>query len=100
MHRADDESYDLAIELWTDPDSQSDSNATHRDDIVSRVEQVIRCYLTAPEAAYLPITLWFIATHLSEVFDAFPYLAFTSPVEGCGKTRGWTWRTYFAVVRG
>jgi hypothetical protein len=35
----------------------------------------------------LVLALWVIATHLFDVFDAFPYLAITSPTKRCGKTR-------------
>ena len=35
----------------------------------------------------LVLALWTLATHLHEVFDAFPYLAITSPTKRCGKTR-------------
>jgi hypothetical protein len=34
-----------------------------------------------------PLALWTIATYLFESFDAFPYLAVSSPVPQCGKTR-------------
>ena len=35
----------------------------------------------------LVLALWSIATYLHEQFDAFPYLAITSPTKRCGKTR-------------
>jgi hypothetical protein len=35
----------------------------------------------------LVLALWSLATHLHQIFDAFPYLAITSPTKQCGKTR-------------
>jgi hypothetical protein len=39
------------------------------------------------EGLPLVLALWTIATHAFECFDAFPYLAITSPTKRCGKTR-------------
>ena len=56
-------------------------------DIVTRVERFIRQYLFAPEAVYLPLSVFFVATHVADVFYSFPYIGVTSPTRGCGKTR-------------
>lgn len=55
--------------------------------VVDSVEAFIRRFCILPEAAYLPLTLWTMATHLPDAFDAFPYVALLSPIKGCGKTR-------------
>ena len=57
------------------------------DNILSRVERELRRYIAVPEAAYVPIALWCLATYFADCFDVFPYIAITSPVEGCGKSR-------------
>jgi hypothetical protein len=44
-------------------------------------------YAVLPTGAALVLVLWAIATWLSDVFDAFPYLAITSPQQRCGKSR-------------
>lgn len=56
-------------------------------DIVGDIESYIRCYCVLPDAAYLPLTVWCLATHLADRFDCFPYLALLSPAKRCGKTR-------------
>jgi hypothetical protein len=55
--------------------------------VIEQTEKFIRRFCILPEAAYLPLATWGVATHLSDVYDAFPYLALLSPVKGCGKTR-------------
>jgi hypothetical protein len=55
--------------------------------LVEEVEQFIRKYVVLPGAAYLPATIWIIATHAARQFDCFPYLAVLSPAKRCGKTR-------------
>ena len=63
-----------------------------------RGAQVSECLVEALEGHYkrhlalrpgiaLVLALWSLATYLFEVFDAFPYLAVTSPTKRCGKTR-------------
>src|ERR1700733_2346315 len=58
-----------------------------RIDVIELVEAFIRRYVVLPEAAYLPLALWCVATYLSADFDCFPYLAILSPTKRCGKTR-------------
>src|SRR5262249_14424960 len=55
--------------------------------LVHDVESFIGRFLILPAYTTLPITLWAIATHGFELFDAFPYLLVTSPAPRCGKTR-------------
>ena len=55
--------------------------------VVADVEQMLRCYCVMPKHAYLPLALWVVATYLSAVFRAFPYIALFSPMKRCGKTR-------------
>lgn len=56
-------------------------------DPVAAVEAFIRRFVVLPEAAYLPVAIWIIATHAAQHFDCFPYLALLSPAKRCGKTR-------------
>lgn len=60
---------------------------TQAGSIASGVDNFIRQFCILPEAAYLPLALWAIATHTSDAFDAFPYIALLSPMKRCGKTR-------------
>jgi hypothetical protein len=57
------------------------------ENIISRIEQYARRYCMLPEAAYLPLSIWCLATYLTGCFDSFPYLAILSPMPRCGKTR-------------
>jgi len=50
-------------------------------------ENLIRRFCILPDAAYLPLTAWAVATHMPDAFDAFPYIALLSPAKRCGKTR-------------
>lgn len=61
--------------------------AEDSENILSRIEQYIRRYSILPETAYLPVSIWCLATHVMESFDSFPYLAILSPMPRCGKTR-------------
>ena len=77
-----------------DPSAEEDTSSVKgpssqdkAQDVIGGVESFIRRFCILPEAAYLPLALWAIATHLSDVFGAFPYVALLSPVKGCGKTR-------------
>ena len=51
------------------------------------VERYIRRFCILPDVAYLPVSIWSMATHTSKNFDCFPYLALLSPTKRCGKTR-------------
>jgi hypothetical protein len=55
--------------------------------LAASVENFIRRFVVLPEAAYLPISVWTIATHAARRFDCFAYLALLSPAKRCGKTR-------------
>ena len=55
--------------------------------LVRNTEKFIRRYLILPPQAVLSLTLWALATHCFDLFDAFPYLTVTSPTPRCGKTR-------------
>jgi len=54
---------------------------------VDEAEQFIQRYVVMAPGLPLVLALWSQATHLFECFDAFPYLAITSPTKRCGKTR-------------
>jgi hypothetical protein len=72
-----------------EPEPGSEANATPIDpaQMVGDIERFIRRFVVLPEAAYLPLCIWVIATHAFEHFDCFPYVALLSPVKRCGKTR-------------
>jgi hypothetical protein len=55
--------------------------------ILEDLEDFFSRFLVLPDGLPLVLGLWSLATHLFEVFDAFPYLAVTSPTKRCGKTR-------------
>lgn len=56
-------------------------------DVIGEAERFIRRFAVLPDAAYLPLAVWAVATYVSEAFDAFPYIALVSPAKRCGKTR-------------
>jgi hypothetical protein len=55
--------------------------------IVDELATLFSRFLALSSGLPLVLALWSIATHLHEHFDAFPYLAITSPTKRCGKTR-------------
>jgi hypothetical protein len=55
--------------------------------IVAKVEGAFSKYLALEPGLPLVLALWTLATHIFDCFDAFPYLAITSPTKRCGKTR-------------
>jgi Protein of unknown function (DUF3631) len=55
--------------------------------IVALLENTFRKYVAMDQGLPLVLALWTVATHLFDCFDAFPYLAITSPTMRCGKTR-------------
>ena len=55
--------------------------------IVDELEEFFSRFLALRQGLPLVLALWSLATHLHERFDAFPYLAVTSPTKRCGKTR-------------
>lgn len=59
-----------------------------RGDLVVRMAEAVFCdYLTLPEGIAFVAAVWTIGTYVFGQFDTFPYLAITSPVKRCGKTR-------------
>src|SRR5271168_3705825 len=56
-------------------------------ELVSTLENTFRKYMALDPGLPLVLALWTLATHLFDCFDAFPYLAITSPTKRCGKTR-------------
>jgi len=72
-----------AAERLPSPDQMSNDGAA----LVRDLEIYFRRYIVLPPKTSLPLSLWAVATYLFESFDAFPYLAVSSPVPGCGKTR-------------
>jgi len=69
------------------PVEASKPNPGGNPDAIGKTENFIRRFCILPEAAYLPLALWAVATHLPDAFDAFPYIALLSPAKRCGKTR-------------
>jgi len=63
------------------------SPATAPTPLLVSVEGFIRRFSVLPNAAYLPVAIWAIATHTANSFDCFPYLALFSPTKECVKTR-------------
>lgn len=55
--------------------------------VVTDLEQFFSRFLMLRDGLPLVLASWSLATHLFEAFDAFPYLAITSPTKRCGKTR-------------
>lgn len=56
-------------------------------EIITALEETFCKYLALDPGLPLVLSLWTLATHLFDCFDAFPYLAITSPTKRCGKTR-------------
>src|SRR6267154_4649274 len=55
--------------------------------LVASLEGTFQKYLALDEGLPHVLALWTTASHAFECFDAFPYLAITSPTKRCGKTR-------------
>jgi hypothetical protein len=55
--------------------------------LVATLEDTFSRYVALEPGLPLVLALWTLATHLFDCFDAFPYLAITSPTKRCGKTR-------------
>jgi hypothetical protein len=55
--------------------------------VIASAESFIRRFCILPDAAYLPMATWTVATHLPDAFDTFPYIALLSLAKRCGKTR-------------
>jgi hypothetical protein len=56
-------------------------------EIVEDLEKFFSRFLALSDGLPLVLALWSLATHLFDRFDAFPYMAITSPTKRCGKTR-------------
>lgn len=57
-------------------------------ELLNDIEKFIRRFVIFPsEAAYVAVTLWVAHTHLMDLFDSTPRLAFLSPEPGSGKSR-------------
>ena len=56
-------------------------------DVIDGAESFIRRFCILADAAYLPLGVWAVATHMPDAFDTFPYFALLSPAKRCGKTR-------------
>jgi hypothetical protein len=56
-------------------------------EVVADLETFFSRFLALSDGLPLVLALWSLATHLFEKFDAFPYIAITSPTKRCGKTR-------------
>jgi hypothetical protein len=55
--------------------------------LVTTLENTFSRYVALEPGLPLVLALWTLATHVFACFDAFPYLAITSPTKRCGKTR-------------
>jgi hypothetical protein len=55
--------------------------------LVATLESTFRKYVALDSGLPFVLALWTLATHVFDCFDAFPYLAITSPTKRCGKTR-------------
>lgn len=62
----------------------ADSNTP---DFLSSLESHFSRFAVVSSGLPLVLSLWVLATHIFGTFDAFPYLAITSPTKRCGKTR-------------
>lgn len=66
---------------------QETAVALNLPDVVSELEAFFRRFVVMPDAAYLALATWAVATYLPDAFDCFPYVALLSPAKRCGKTR-------------
>jgi hypothetical protein len=55
--------------------------------LLDAVEQLVTRYVVLAPAQVVAVVLWVAHAHAVEAADATPYLAVTSPVKRCGKTR-------------
>ena len=88
IHRALLENDAALLRELVEPDrSAGGVNEKAGANLVNEVEKFIRRFVVLPEAAYLPLAIWAISTHIARHFDCFPYVALLSPAKRCGKTR-------------
>lgn len=66
---------------------RADGNVPVPEQLIGAVECFLKRFCILPDAAYLPLAIWVMATHSAGQFDCFPYLALLSPAKRCGKTR-------------
>jgi hypothetical protein len=69
------------------PPSYSPFAVEDQVNVLQRCEAYIRRFCILPEDAYLPLSVWVLATRVALTFDCFPYLALMSPAKRCGKSR-------------
>jgi hypothetical protein len=81
--------YDADAKFASPPAAPNGNGAPTEDGgaLVRDLEACFVRYVVLPLKTTLPLALWTIATYLFESFDAFAYLAVSSPVPQCGKTR-------------
>jgi Protein of unknown function (DUF3631) len=63
------------------------SKVNFGNEIIARLEGNFGKYLALERGLPFVLALWTLATHTFDCFDAFAYLAITSPTKRCGKTR-------------
>jgi len=73
--------------MTVDSISINDAEIIKPTELLAAIEKFFRRFCVMPDHAYFPVAVWALATHSIEIFDTFGYLALTSPVKGCGKTR-------------
>src|SRR5882724_3555038 len=56
-------------------------------ELLATLENTFAKYLALDAGLPLVLALWTLATHVFDCFDAFPYVAITSPTKRCGKTK-------------
>jgi len=61
-------------------------NPVNGEKLANRIEKELRQYVVLPDHASVAITLWIFHTYLLDANDISPFLAVTSPTDGCGKT--------------
>ncbi len=73
----------------TTPPTEKDpaQSSEPQSNVVDELETFFSRFLALNPGLPLVLALWSLATHLYDGFDAFPYLAITSPTKRCGKTR-------------
>src|SRR5262249_24910608 len=78
------------VTLSISPESkalQADSESESAGLSLKVIESHFKRFLVSDPRYFLIAALWCVATHIFESFDAFPYIAITSPARRCGKTR-------------
>jgi hypothetical protein len=60
--------------------------ATKQPDVLELVRFIVEEYVDMKPDEYVAVALWILLSHVFDRFTISPRLAFTSPVNGCGKT--------------